>query len=69
LEGIPFRDAYKKVAEMIEKGHFAPDKKVVHTHEGSIGNLCNDKIAEKKKTIIEKFEFEKIQEAYTELLK
>jgi argininosuccinate lyase len=69
LEGVPFRDAYKKVAEMIEKGHFAPDKNVVHTHEGSIGNLCNDKIAEKKKTIIEKFEFDKIQEAFTKLLK
>lgn len=42
--GMPFRDAYKKVGLDIEAGKFVPDKNIHHTHEGSIGNLCNDKI-------------------------
>ncbi len=46
--GMPFRDAYKKVGLDIEAGKFTPDKRVHHTHEGSIGNLCNDKIHELK---------------------
>ena len=44
--GMPFRDAYKKVGLDIEAGRFTPDKDIRHTHEGSIGNLCNDKIGE-----------------------
>ena len=47
LSGTPFRDAYKLVGKQIEEGNFNPEIKVQHTHEGSIGNLCNDKIAEK----------------------
>jgi argininosuccinate lyase len=47
LEGWSFRDAYRKVGEMIEAGTFQPDHVIHHTHEGSIGNLCNDKIIEK----------------------
>ena len=43
-EGMPFRDAYKKVGLDIEAGKFTHNKKVHHTHEGSIGNLCNDRI-------------------------
>ena len=43
--GMPFRDAYKKVGLDIEAGKFIPVKQVNHTHEGSIGNLCNDRIA------------------------
>lgn len=42
--GMPFRDAYKKVGMDIEVGNFRPDKNIHHTHEGSIGNLCNEKI-------------------------
>lgn len=48
-QGIPFRDAYKQVGEKVEKGEFRSDKKVEHTHKGSIGNLCLDEISEKMK--------------------
>jgi len=44
LNGIPFRDAYKEVGLEIEKGRFSPDKNIKHSHIGSLGNLCNDKI-------------------------
>ena len=46
--GMPFRDAYKIVGKNIEDGTFNPDKKVVHTHKGSVGNLCLDEIVKKK---------------------
>ena len=44
LEGVPFRDAYKQVGIAIEKGEFVPQKTINHTHEGSMGNLCNEKL-------------------------
>ncbi len=69
LRGIPFREAYRQIAHKVEKGEFIPDKKILHTHEGSIGNLCLDKIAEKKQTTIAKFRFSKIQEALDDLLR
>ncbi|NLP57382.1 argininosuccinate lyase [Lutibacter sp. B1] len=47
-QGVPFRDAYKIVGKNIAEGKFDPDKKVNHTHIGSIGNLCLDEIVEKK---------------------
>jgi argininosuccinate lyase len=56
LEGMSFRDAYKKVGEMIENGTFQPNYEIHHTHEGSIGNLCNDKILDKMNKLIEYFE-------------
>lgn len=46
-EGTPFRDAYKQVAEDIENGNFKPDKNIMHTHEGSIGNLSSVEILNK----------------------
>ena len=49
LAGMPFRDAYKSVGIEVNEGKFHADKSVHHTHEGSIGNLCNDRIAEKMK--------------------
>ena len=42
--GIPFRDAYRQVGLSIEAGTFHADREIHHTHEGSIGNLCNDRI-------------------------
>ena len=48
-EGTPFRDAYKIVGKNIEEGNFNPDKKVAHTHKGSVSNLCLDEIVEKKR--------------------
>ena len=68
LNGMPFRDAYKTVGKQIEDGVFNPDKKVDHTHEGSIGNLCLDKIAGYKHQIIESFELGKVELAIKRLL-
>jgi argininosuccinate lyase len=45
--GIPFRDAYKAVAEQLENGTFESPKETKHTHEGSINNLCLAEIKEK----------------------
>lgn len=47
LSGMPFRDAYKKMGMEIEKGTFSPKRDINHTHDGSLGNLCLDKIKEK----------------------
>ena len=46
-QGVPFRDAYKKVGQQVEEGSFKAPKKVAHTHIGSLGNLALDKIQEK----------------------
>jgi len=69
LQGVPFREAYKMIGEQIETGKFQTEKQVNHTHEGSIGNLCLDKIVEFKNEKIESFHFEKVEEAINELLK
>ncbi|WP_113922825.1 argininosuccinate lyase [Cognataquiflexum aquatile] len=69
LNGMPFRDAYKKVGLDIEKGDFHPDQnKVAHTHEGSIGNLCTAEIKTKMEKSISKFDFEKVDNALIQLL-
>ncbi|MEG1545925.1 MAG: argininosuccinate lyase [Bacteroides sp.] len=67
-EGMPFRDAYKKVGLDIEAGNFAHDKKVNHTHEGSIGNLCNKQISELMQQVIDGFNFGGMEKAEKELL-
>lgn len=66
--GMPFRDAYKKVGLDIEAGNFTPDKRVHHTHEGSIGNLCNDKIHELMEQVWSGFNFARPREAENRLL-
>jgi len=68
LEGVAFRDAYKKVGLEIEEGKFVADKEIKHTHEGSIGNMCNDRIELLKQNIIDRFDFSKIETAKHELL-
>ena len=67
-EGLPFRDAYKKVGLDIEAGEFTPVKEANHTHEGSIGNLCNDKIEEMYCSILEQFDFGTYHTAFDKLL-
>lgn len=67
-EGMPFRDAYKKVGLDIEAGNFTPNKDIHHTHEGSIGNLCNDKIQVLMDEAVAGFKFEKMENAVTKLL-
>lgn len=67
-EGMPFRDAYKKVGLDIEAHQFTPNKEIHHTHEGSIGNLCNDRIAALMQAIYARFGFERVSEAEKKLL-
>jgi argininosuccinate lyase len=66
--GVAFRDAYKIVGESIENGTFSPDKNVAHTHEGSIGNLCNAEIKAKKARILRGYDFEKMDIAINNLI-
>jgi argininosuccinate lyase len=68
LLGVPFRDAYRQVGESINNGDFNPDKSILHTHEGSIGNLCLDQIQKKMETVVNSFNFEKAAKAFGELL-
>ena len=69
LAGVPFRDAYQQVGEQIEKGNFTHTLQVKHTHEGSIGNLCNDQIKTMMEAVLAKFPFEQVRKAIHELLK
>ena len=66
--GTPFRDAYKQVGMEIENGTFHANHNIHHTHEGSIGNLCNDKIAEIMDKTLAEFGFERVDEAERSLL-
>ncbi len=54
LDGTPFREAYKKVGLEVQNGSYSPSRNVRHSHSGSIGNLCNDRIAEKFRSIASK---------------
>lgn len=67
-EGMPFRDAYKKVGLDIEAGRFTHNKQVHHTHEGSIGNLCNDQIVKLMNQVVSGFNFETVEAAEKALL-
>jgi len=68
LQGVPFRDAYKTIGLQIENNDFSFDKNINHTHEGSLGNLCNDKIQEKMSQVYNEFNFEKINACIANLL-
>ena len=67
-EGMPFRDAYRKVGLEIEAGTFKARKDLHHTHAGSIGRLCNEEIARLMDVILQGFHFERITEAEKALL-
>ena len=66
--GMPFRDAYKKVGLDIEAGEFKACHDIHHTHEGSIGNLCNDQIQALMEQTLKGFNFERMTEAEKKLL-
>ena len=66
--GMPFRDAYRKVGIDIEEGRFVSRKEVHHTHEGSIGNLCNDEVRRRMEEIYASFGFDRVHEAEQKLL-
>ena len=68
VQGTPFRDAYKKIGMDIERGNFNYTPTTAHTHEGSIGNLCNEQIAAMMDQVIQKFNFKKVHEAIEKLL-
>jgi argininosuccinate lyase len=68
LEGMPFRDAYKKVGMDIENGNFNAENQLQHSHEGSIGNLQNAAIARQMRTVVDSFNFGKVEAALNRLL-
>lgn len=67
-EGTPFRDSYKQVGLEIEAGNFEPRYDINHSHEGSIGNLCNDKIAKLFNDTLAQFDFDTYHKAFDKLL-
>lgn len=69
LAGTPFRDAYRQVGIEIEQGHFDFNGQIHHTHEGSIGNLCNPQIRQKMDRIVSRFSFQQVNDAIAALLK
>lgn len=69
LQGVPFRDAYKQIGMLIEENKFETNAtQVNHTHEGSIGNLCNDAIQSMMEKAMAGFQFEKAANAVQMLL-
>lgn len=69
LNGVPFRDAYKQVAYDIKDGKFVPETNIHHTHEGSIGNLCNEQIDNKFNQVMASFDFASVESAVENLVK
>ena len=67
LQGVPFRDAYRQVGTAIENGAFKADHNIHHTHEGSIGNLCNDLIQARMDKLVAAFPFQQIDIAIKNL--
>lgn len=68
LQGMPFRDAYKKVGQDIERGSYRPDRTLRHTHEGSLGNLCLPEIERMMDDVLNRFNFAAVHRAYNTLL-
>lgn len=68
LEGMPFREAYRKVGLDIEAGNFAPNREVTHSHEGSIGNLCTEQIKAMFEAVVGEFNFGEIDAAEENLI-
>jgi argininosuccinate lyase len=68
MEGTPFRQAYREVAAKIADGSYSSNQHVKHTHEGSIGNLCNDRIVQKIEKVIALFQFDRKDRAMDKLL-
>ncbi|MDE5857095.1 MAG: argininosuccinate lyase, partial [Muribaculaceae bacterium] len=68
MSGVPFRDAYVKVGREIERGEFKANREIHHTHAGSIGNLCNDRIVALMDDTLTSFEFDKWHRAVDSLL-
>ena len=67
LSGVPFREAYRRVGLDIENGTYRPSREAHHTHAGSIGNLCLDKVDALMAAVLKKFDFERFLTAEEEL--
>lgn len=68
MQGIPFREAYKKIGYQIEEGTFKPHCSVNHVHMGGIGNLCLTQIKDRMEEVSVSFNFIKIDKAIKDLL-
>jgi argininosuccinate lyase len=68
MQGMSFREAYHAVSTEIKQGKSSRPKGITYTHEGSIGNLCNEKIKEIMQMVLEQFPFERIEKACKKLL-
>ena len=68
LQGVSFRDAYKQIGADIESGNFKYNTNVAHTHEGSIGNLQNGEVIKMMNSVVQQFNFEKVNNALTQLI-
>src|SRR5665647_2401537 len=68
LQGMPLRDAYKKIGVEVENNTFISDMKLAHSHEGSIGNLQNEQIKIMMNKVITRFDFKKVNDALQKLL-
>jgi argininosuccinate lyase len=68
VQGIPFRDAYKKIGQSIEENNFKYHPQIQHTHEGSINNLHNHDVAEMMKKLVQQFNFSRTDNAIKDLL-
>ena len=68
LQGMPLRDAYKKIGADVEAGTFKTDRKINHTHEGSVGNLQNEEIRRMMQKVINRFNFKAVNDALQKLI-
>jgi argininosuccinate lyase len=68
LDGMPFRDAYLEVSKRISENNFSPPDKILHTYEGSMGNLSNEAIQKQMEEVVNGFNFEKVKKAFEDLL-
>ena len=78
--GVPFREAYRQVGQAVQEGSFRPDPSLTgpdgsvtpstlgHTHIGSVGNLCNDRVAARMDAILSRFPFDRVHAALDALL-
>ncbi|MFH0842385.1 MAG: argininosuccinate lyase [Bacteroidota bacterium] len=67
-QGIPFRDAYKAVSEMVRNSSFSRTSVSDYVHEGSIGNLCTSEIAKVFSGRMECFKNKSAQEMAEKLM-
>jgi argininosuccinate lyase len=68
LQGVPFREAYMQVGKEISSGTYQPAATLHHTHEGSLGNLCNEQLVQQMQTLWSEFNFDVPTEAIAKLL-